>query len=412
MKKLNIFLTSTVFLFTVLLSGCYDPIFYEIRKDVEPEEATVSGIINDITRYTAGDKEFLVVNAEGGILYKLKDVEEHGCWKSYENLPFDSHSYDYYNSEHNGQTIIKVVADAENLYLVSATYADDSDLGITIADHISVYGKKIALASDGQTWDESGSWTCIINDTSHTYFPFYNYSNYQYSAFSVFQSNAPQKEHRAVFIRSGRANAGNEDYRNTSYFQLSDLKVTPVKISPVDSGTENNISSVVILNDEPVFLNASAATTNETYTQAATRIYFADDEDLYYSAEDNSTKFVKALNTGNTIASLATTRNSILIGRADYSSTSSSGYGGIVRTSLTNGVPGSELIDFDTNAEFQLASTYFVNALVNATPDRIETESALYASISFLGTGSSTNVSYKNIGLWSYYPLRGNWNRE
>lgn len=411
MKKTNRLFTAALLLVTAFFTGCYDDIFYEIRKDVEPEEATVSGVINEITRYTAGGKEFLVINAEGGIYYKLKDDEAHGSWESYNNLPFEQHSYDYYNSVHNGKSILKVLADSENIYIVAASYKDDSDLGTTVADHISIYGKKVELTAAG-TFDESGSWTCIIDDVDNSYFPFYTYNGYQYSAFSIFQSNAPQKDHRLVFLRKGRATSYRDEYRDVSYYNLSDMKITPVEISPADSDSVNNINSVVVLNDEPVFLNATAAVTNETYTAPATRIYFADDEDLYYSAEDNSTTFVKGLNAGNTISSIATTKNTIIMGRADYSAAASSASGGVVRTSLTDGVPGSELIDFNTNAEFQLASTYFINVILNATPDRIEEESAMYASISFLGTGSSTNVSYKNIGLWSYYPARGNWNRE
>lgn len=412
MKKNNILITTAALIISVFLTSCYNDIFYEIRKDVEPETATVSGVINDITRYTADDKEYLVINAEGGIYYKLKSDELHGSWLSYDNLPCEQHSYDYYHSEHNGQTIVKILADSANLYVVAASYIDDSDLGTTVVDHLSVYGKKITLNADGLTWNTSGEWTCILDDTNAEYFQLYNHNGYQYSAFSIFQSNTPMKNNRLVYFRKGRTTAYDEDCRNVTYYQIYDMKIIPVEITPSDSTAVNNISSVAVLNGKPVFFNSIAATTNETYSTPATRIYFADDEDLYYSAEDNSLDFVKGLNAGNSISTIATTKNTILLGRADYSSASSSASGGIVRTTLTDGVPGANLIDFDSNAEFQLASTYFINALVNATPDRIESESAMYASISFLGTGSSTNVSYKNIGLWSYYPARGNWNRE
>ena len=67
-----------------------------------------------------------------------------------------------------------------------------------------------------------------------------------------------------------------------------------------------------------------------------------------------------------------------------------------------------EPIDFETNAKFQITSSYIVLTLLNATPDQKELDSALYASITF--TGGSYN--FDNIGLWSYYPERENWNRE
>ena len=52
------------------LTGCFSPIFYEIRKDVKPETATVSGNITNITRYRTGDKEFLILAADKGLRFK------------------------------------------------------------------------------------------------------------------------------------------------------------------------------------------------------------------------------------------------------------------------------------------------------------------------------------------------------
>ena len=50
--------------------------------------------------------------------------------------------------------------------------------------------------------------------------------------------------------------------------------------------------------------------------------------------------------------------------------------------------------------------------LLCADPDINEADASLYASVSFRGSGASTSANPKNIGLWSYYPGRGNWNRE
>lgn len=412
MKKTHkLFAALSVFI-SLSFTGCYDAVFYEIHKDVAPETATVSGIINSITRYTVDGTEFLVLAADGGIRYKLKDNSTHDSWKTYEELPFKFHSYDYYNSVHNGQQILKVVADSTNLYLVTVSYADESDMGTVVADRIYVWTKKMSLDADGESWSTTGDWTCIIDDENHTYFPFYYYGDYKYSAFAVFQSNSPLKENRCVFIRTGNANASNSSYRDVSYWNLSNGNITTVDITPSDSTDLNNISSVVIFNDKPVFFNSIAATTNETYTTKATRMYYGDGEELYYNDAEGSTKFVKALDAGNDISSLAVCADALLIGRANYSSTSTTAYGGIVKTSLTNGTPDTVLTKFETNAEFQLSSSYFIHNLLNATPENTEKESSLYASMTFYGTGTSSNVSYQNIGLWSYYPARGNWNRE
>ena len=415
MKKINTFLLALSLSILFLLTGCFSPVFYEIRKDVEPEEATVSGVINSITRYTVDGKEYLVVSADEGLRYKDISIQAHGAWQSFDLTSaiegFSYHSYDYFNSQHNGYQIIKVLADSTYLYVVGAAYTNDDSEGITMPSDICIWGGTVTLDSDGK-W-VNGGWKKI--EVPENTFRFYQYSSYYYSAFSVFQTNSPLQKNRKVYIRSGNADAYNSNYKETSYYSLENCTVTKVSISPSDSTSTSNISSVVILNDKPVFFNSIAATTNETYTTEATRIYYGDGEDLYYSDADGSTSFVKALNTGNKISCLATCPDSILIGRAYYASTSSSAYGGLVKTSLTNGVPGSELIDFSTNASFQLSTAYFIDSLVNSTPDKSELESALYASVSFMGSGSSTSsesISYDNIGLWSYYPSRGNWNRE
>jgi hypothetical protein len=41
-----------------------------------------------------------------------------------------------------------------------------------------------------------------------------------------------------------------------------------------------------------------------------------------------------------------------------------------------------------------------------------ETETAIYGSVIFRTIGTSSAVNYDNVGMWSYYPSRGNWNRE
>ena len=92
-----------------------------------------------------------------------------------------------------------------------------------------------------------------------------------------------------------------------------------------------------------------------------------------------------------------------------YGTIADTSAGGIGRMLLKNGVP-TQLASFETNAAFQITSSYKVVSLLNATPDLPELGSNLYASINF----ASASNSFDNIGLWSYYPERGlsGWNRE
>ena len=416
-------------LFLVIFAGCFNTVFYDIRGDVEPEDATVSGNLTSITRYTINDTEFLVTAADGGVRYKGASHSEHGAWKSLskDSLPFSPHEYDYFSETHNGEQLLKILADSTTLYLITASYTNDYTQGTTIVDKVKLYGIKInsfTKGSDGyEVWDEPNKedWTVIVDSTkSSTYFPTYSYSYYNYTAFSIFQTNAPKKEHRQVFIRSGDTDALGSDYTTVSYYQLSALEepqeitanVTPQEVL-LDSSVKSNATSAVWFGGDVIFFNTMASTTNETYTSPASYFYYSNGEYVYYSDAAGSKKD-SVVDAGAKVSALMTCSDALIIGRGNFASTStsSSSSGGVRKTTLTDGIPGTKLVDFSTNASFQISSAYFVTALINATPDKGELESDLYAAITYISTGSSSGVSYKNKGLWSYYPSRGNWNRE
>ena len=67
MKKINKLTAAILLPMVMLFSSCFDPIFYEIRKDVKPETATVSGNICQITRFTMEGEEYLFLSADDGL---------------------------------------------------------------------------------------------------------------------------------------------------------------------------------------------------------------------------------------------------------------------------------------------------------------------------------------------------------
>ncbi len=422
MKK-NIFF-ATLLLVSIIFAACDDPVFYDIRNDVAPETATVSGNITSITRYTVGGTEFIALAANDGLRYKAIANNSHGKWLTYpkESLPFTPHSYDYFKEVHNGEQIIKVLADSTTLYLVTASYVNDTSLGTTVVDSIKLYCITIpsySINSNGlEEWDvpDASEWTTIIGeDESSTYFPTYIYSYYQYTAFSVFQTNAPQTAHRKVYIRTGDSVTSSSAYQNVTYYEVSgtgtptEISVTPQETLSLSSST-NNATSAVWFNGEVLFFNSVAATTNETYDDEATYFYFSSGATIYYSNAAGS-KADSTVSAGTTVSALMTCSDALIIGRGIFTSSTSIS-GGLRKTSLTDGVPGTDLIDFDTNASFQISSSYYVTAVLNTTPEKAELDSDLYVAITYMGTGTSTSVSANNKGLWSYYPTRGNWNRE
>ena len=408
MKRILFF--STI-LSSLILASCFNPVYYEIRKDVKPEEGTISGNISQITRTTVDDKEFLVLYANEGIRYKQKDLSEHGAWKIFDNPPCaKSVVFDKISQKYVGEQVVSIFSDKDTLFAITAKYKYNTELGTTNVDYMKVYGTQLHLDetdSSGHTWSTNNKWTLIIDDTEKKIFPFAgadSSSDYQSSEFAIFQTNSPIAEHRKVFIRSGNS--------NPTYYELSGIQ-QPVTTNVIITGKESDIAnSAVYFNGEVLFFESLASTTNETYKSEATRFYFGKNNELYANKSANSKETDKYCDAEHTISSLAVCADAILIGRGRFGNDSTT-TGGITKTSLDeSGTPGTSLVSFDTNASFQLSTAYLINCIVNSSPEKSETESSFYSSVSIKGTGTSTGASFRNLGLWSYYPSRGNWNRE
>lgn len=385
MKKINKIAALLSLPFLMLLSSCMDPIFYEIRKDVKPEKATVSGNIATVTRFTEGGVEYLYTAADKGLRRKRADNESHDAWSENESIPFSLIAFDWDSTVFTGEQLLAVLANSDTLYLISVDYSTTGTEGNTNPSKLNLWGKQ-----------SGGSWKKI--DFS---FPLgYDIESQKFvSLFSVFQTNSPQTDHRHAYICK----------RVDGEYKCFELKGTDapeeITITKVEDGNPGDrLYSAVWFDGEVKFFTSHAATTNET-TADPTRLYYSNGKDLYYSGESG---YVKAFSTDRVISALATCKDSILIGFGDITNTSSE-YGGISRAGLDeNGIPASSTSGFSTNAAFQITSAYTVLTLLNATPEENETDSALYSSITF----SSSNGLHDNIGLWSYYPGRGNWNRE
>ena len=405
MKRILIF---TVILCSLILTSCFNPVYYEIRKDVKPEAGTISGNILQITRTTVNNQEFLVLYANEGIRYKQKDLSEHGAWKTFDNPPCKSVVFDNVSQTYDGEQALNLFSDKNTSYAITAKYKYNTEIGTSNVDYLKLYATQLHLDesdSAGLTWSTKKGWELIIDDIEKTYFPLSgadSSSDYQSSNFAVFQTNSPIAEHRKVFIRSG----------NSTYYELSGMQ-TPVSVSVTLTGAESgSANSAVYFNGEVLFFNSLASTTNETYDSEATRFYFGKDNILYANKSANSKETDKFCDAEYTISSLSVCVDAILIGRGRFGNDSTT-TGGITKTSLDeSGTPGTSLVSFDTNASFQLSTAYLINCIVNSSPEKSETESSFYSSVSIKGTGTSTGASFRNLGLWSYYPSRGNWNRE
>ena len=400
MKKNNLFAVIILLPFLMLFNSCFSPVFYEVRKDVMPESATVSGNIPQITRYTLNGEEYIFASANGGLRYKKADNQIHGSWATMA-VPFTLLNFNYDTTKMNGAQLIGVFANSETLYLIAATFSTEGSEGKTNPSKIEIWASN--------TPDVTDSWSQINKDSSIDYFPFlYDSVNEVYKAnYNVFQTNTPKKTNRHAYICSY---IKNEDGTSGAYkcFELSGISILPVSISkPEDAEAGNRVYSAAYFNGEVRFFTSRAVVTDETYSSDAKNIYYADGDALYYYSSA-SAAYVKACSTGTAISTLAVTKDSIIIGLGNLLSLSTDA-GGIKRVlRAEDGTPGSATVSFETNADFQISTAYNVLSLLNTTPEKEKKDSILYASITFSGYDGI----YDNIGIWSYYPTRGNWNRE
>ena len=341
-------------LFIPFIAGCKAPVFYEIMRDVAPEEATVNGVITSITRYTSDEKEKLVTFSSDGLIWKDAEGTAHGQWSCFPN-----------SNQLSGK-IIKTAADSSNLYVVTITFHEDVEKGLNLPDPATLW------CYNNGIWDK-------VKNT-----PKLNPGN-----FNIFCTNDVDNNNRSAYLRIG-----------DKVYELSG------KDFPTSEKTTGNFNSAV---SGDIFFESTASVKNGNY------IYWGEGSKLYYSNDTSNPKAegkkTLALDAGTDISCLAATKDALLIGRGDFSNSLIS-KGGIAKTSLKDGVPGNSLESFSTNATSQLASVYQIYTLLVADPTQKELEASIYASMGFKGSGSSTSVSYDNIGLWSYYPARGNWNRE
>lgn len=412
MKKL-ICLLSICGLFIASLTGCFNPSFYNIMEDVPPESATMNGIIRSIARYNAGGTEYLLTAANDGLRYKEAADDSHGKWKVIK-LPFELHYFDYYyvnpdktTGAHQGENILKVVADSTNIYIISVKYANNPDTG-----HVDPVEAIIRTTSASDlSAITADDWTIVDIDRDgedKTLLQFYSVNDYVYSRFNLFSTNAVQNANRKVFVRSGSS-------EDTLYYQLSGGSISKIS-TPVAIGSDSTaeINGAAYIDGSVKFFASAAVCSNETESKPASMVYFGkpSDSKLYYY---DGTTVKEGVNCGVAPLSIAVTADSIIVGRGNIASTSTVSNGGVVKiecNQIETAVPATELAKFSTNAEIQLSSSYFIFTLLAVNPDLPEVETSMYSSIGFKGSGTSTSVTYDSVGLWSYYKTRGNWNRE
>ena len=167
MKKIirNIITGLLLSLAVLQFTACgYEPVFYGIMHDVAPEEATVNGNITSIARCSIKSEEYLVLSNGGSVSYKPVSSSKHGEWKTNNiKLPFKNHHYNYFPTStegegHIGQQILQLIADENNIYLLTASFKQDNEYGVVLPDTFYLWTEPLSSLFSGST----ESWVNLV----------------------------------------------------------------------------------------------------------------------------------------------------------------------------------------------------------------------------------------------------------
>lgn len=382
MKKLHSKILTLLFLSTFTLqagifSSCSGVIFDEIRNEVELDDAVVSGDIQNIIRYNLDDTESVFVST--GIIYyrsvaKNKDIN--GTVITSENSSTLTAAIDKKTSfktfSNPSGTVYGLAADSTYLYAISVLIEKDSDEGENLPKtrYLSYYDT--ASSSWKQIWTESYSSSTVAK---------------------LFCTNTPQSANRHAYFRYG-----------SKVFELSgSTAINTSKDAGMTLGENDNTTlpmktsnSCTTLGSTVYFSTANAMTSNETFDTASTYIYRSSSSSVYYTQDGSSWTGVD-LDSG-TIQAMTLSSDYLLAGTSS----------GIVHTPITDYIPKNGTSDFSTNAASTLSSYYEVPAVAVIDPSQTEKTATIFAS----AITSSTSASLNNVGLWSYFASKGEWNRE
>ena len=389
MKKYLVRAAASLFCAAFLFTGCYDAVYQSIRNEIPLEERTVPGFINSIVRFTDGGTEYLFMQ-NGKISYKKADASYHGAWLEAPNTP-KGISFDFYSSSFSGTHFMKLAADTSNIYALGYEVEVGSINGRNVPKTVKLY----CCSSVGGAWQEVSA----VNAKIAAYISGLSSHAYMTDAsIHLFCTNAPQSNNRKAYIRIG----GGGGKGTGEVFELSGTGTTVT----TTNGAGSNTHSAVYYGSAVHFLDALAAGTDETSSAAAKYVYYATGDTLYsFPVTSSPTAAVSTnLSTSKDIISLAVTGDSILLG------TNSNGIFRV--THASDRTPAPSKSEFQTNAQSVMYSPYIVRALFCATPDKNETQADCYSSVQFCYTAQGASADYSNVGLWSYYPSRGNWNKE
>lgn len=401
MKILNILKKAVLASLSVVslsVLGCHDPIFYEVNREVEPVEPSVNGCIYDIVRCNLGktDKEYLFV-ATGEIMYKDVTVptpaanQRTSQWHKFMDLG-------------KGNVIISnIAANEKYLYAMTFIFDENVDEGEEVLKRRDVW----YYDPDRDMWDAvtglpelpaNGAKDCGDYDVI------------------MFSSNAPMPSHRKAFILlGGKKSASGDIYEldgaTATKIYTAATSTTPESYSGYTKADNNLTASskgCAYLGDTLWFTSSRAIVSNEWRRLKSDGSAFEEKKSdiLYYY--DSGWKMREGTTSTATGPSLEPNQCALVDG-ALFVTTKS----GLKKIKVNGDKTLGGVEELTQNGGSTLKSgTYETNGILVLDCEKTESGCEAYVSADFTGSSKSTSGQMKNVGLWSYYPERANWNRE
>ncbi|MBQ9624203.1 MAG: hypothetical protein IJJ71_06055 [Treponema sp.] len=362
-----------------IFSACDGVVFHDIRKEVKLEKAKISGDIHNIVRLKYNGVEH-VFASNGTIYYRSVNADT-----NLGTVTIDS-KIDWNDDLPNPDDhVFSLAADTKYLYAATIEIVKDDD-GYNVPKSRSLW----CFDPDSKAWK--------IIYTS-------NYSSV--TTFILFCTNTPKPENRKAYFRYGTTVwelSGTTVLTADNKMDAKEKLASGETLASFDNTTTPTYAtkSCAFFKDAVYFSSSDAMTTNETSNKDATYIYRSLADNIIYSTDATSWTMVNLNH--KSILSIALTANYLLAGTT----------GGIIHTPLKAdsnkivAIPAAGHVDFSTNADAALSSYYDVQAILVVNPSNDETAATIFAT----AETSSTSASLNNVGLWSYFSSRNEWNRE
>ena len=399
----RIFLVASIIFSSIFLfSGCYDAVIQSIRREIELEDAIISGFVNSIVRFTGTGEPAVEGNEKGkeyiflqnGVIY-YKQVSEdgdeekgqsekrltknatHGRWSHAPKSP-DGLKYNYYGEDYSGYYISKLAADENYVYALACRPDTDEDQSRNILFPRTVFYFP----------DENGGWSEIegIRKALDKYTSTLDKDEYYLmnSSVHLFCTNTPKKEHRKAYLRIGggspyydangsssdkysgtanlKENYGNKDVGNYGIIELDGLKTNVEECIPLgDQNAGYRTLGVVYLNGQEHFVDYLAVGSNETKKDEATwfcygygsSLYVFDDiaKDTGNGGNNSDASPCVTIGLKDTVLSLCVTKDSIIVGTYEE--------GAEHITIKKDGFPASRTSSFFPNGKQEPGNDYF-----------------------------------------------------